>query len=98
MEVKNGLVPVLILPIHPKVIKSIATSPRKVQHQGRATFIPTHVSHHVCAGCQSLDQGSVKRDLKKLPKAETQKILDQIEEEISVLRVGHRSDVYKKGV
>lgn len=77
---------------------------------------------------------SVERDLKKLPKAEARRILDQIEEELSekadaypvlkgqfaglrkfrigdyrviyailgndviVLRIGHRKDVYKKEV
>ncbi|HQL89206.1 MAG TPA: type II toxin-antitoxin system RelE/ParE family toxin [Syntrophales bacterium] len=77
---------------------------------------------------------SVERDLKKLPKAEARRVLDQIEEELSrkadacpvlkgrfaglrkfrigdyrviyailgddviVLRIGHRKDVYKKEV
>ncbi len=77
---------------------------------------------------------SVERDLKKLPKAEARRILDQIEEELSekadaspvlkgqfaglrkfrvgdyraiyailgnevlVLRIGHRKDVYKKEI
>ena len=77
---------------------------------------------------------SVERDLKKLPKAEARRILDQIEEELPekadadpvlkgqfaglrkfhvgdyrviyailgnetiVLRIGHRKDVYKKGI
>jgi len=77
---------------------------------------------------------SVHRDLKKLPKAEAGRILDQIEEELSkkpdsypvlkgpfvglrkyrvgdyrviyailredviILRIGHRRDVYKKGI
>jgi mRNA interferase RelE/StbE len=77
---------------------------------------------------------SVERDLKKLPKAETRRILDQIEEELSekaeaypvlkgqfaglrkfrvgdyrviyailgneviVLRIGHRKDVYRKDI
>jgi mRNA interferase RelE/StbE len=79
-------------------------------------------------------KSSVQRDLKKLPKAEARRILNQIEEELSkhadaypvlkgqfaglrkyrvgdyrviyavlgnevlVLRIGHRRDVYKKGL
>jgi mRNA interferase RelE/StbE len=79
-------------------------------------------------------KSSVQRDLKKLPKAEARRILNQIEEELSknadayavlkgqfsglrkyrvgdyrviyavlgnevlVLRIGHRKDVYKKGL
>ena len=79
-------------------------------------------------------KSSVQRDLKKLPKAEARRILNQIEEELSknadtypvlkgqfaglrkyrvgdyrviyavlgnevlVLRVGHRKDIYKKGL
>ena len=77
---------------------------------------------------------SVQRDLKKLPKAEAHRVLNQVEEELSenadthpvlkgqfaglrkyrigdyrviyailgadvlVLRIGHRKDVYKKGI